>query len=79
MTDAELRSLERLCGKDDLSDSNIASLTVLGLAAAREVRVLRHLVKRIDETLRVPAAEYVPAIRDVFDLIDALGKENSHA
>ena len=35
---------------------------------------LRHLVNRIDETLRVPAAEYVPAIGDVFDLIDALAK-----
>lgn len=41
MTDAELRSLERLCSKDDLSDSNVASLTVLGLAAAHEIRVQR--------------------------------------
>jgi hypothetical protein len=72
VNDAELRSLERLCSKDDLSDDNAATLTVLGLKAAREIRVLRHLVKRIDETLRVPAAEYVPAIGDVFTLIDAL-------
>lgn len=27
-------------------------------------------LSRIDVALRVPAAEYVPAIRDVFDLID---------
>jgi hypothetical protein len=42
--------------------------------AERDVLVLRHLVKRIDETLRVPAAEYVPAIGDAFTLIDALAK-----
>lgn len=41
----------------------------------KEVLVLRHLVKRIDETLRVPAAEYVPAIGDVFSLIDALATD----
>jgi hypothetical protein len=28
------------------------------------------LVQRIDEALRVPAAEYVPAISDVFTMID---------
>lgn len=37
---------------------------------------LRELLKRIDTTLTVPAAEYVPAISDAFTLIDeALGKE----
>lgn len=41
-------------------------------AMAKEILVLRHLVARIDETLQVPAAEYVPAIKEVFDLIDAL-------
>lgn len=43
MTAAELRSLERLCSKDDLSDSNVATLTVLGLAAAHEIRARRSL------------------------------------
>lgn len=41
MNDAELRSMERLCSKDDLSDGNVASLTVLGLAAAHEIRTHR--------------------------------------
>lgn len=40
-------------------------------AALDEIERLRALVQRIDETLRVPAAEYVPAISDVFALIDA--------
>jgi len=30
----------------------------------------QNLITEIDLTLRVPAAEYVPVIRDVFDLID---------
>lgn len=38
MNDAELRSLERLCSKDDLSDGNVATLTLLGLRAATEIR-----------------------------------------
>lgn len=36
--DAELRSMERLCSKDDLSDSNVATLTALGLKAAQAIR-----------------------------------------
>ncbi len=56
MNDAELRSLERLCSKDDLSDSNVATLTVLGLAAATEImRLLGELEheKREHETTRI--------------------------
>lgn len=34
---------------------------------------LRGVVHQIDATLRVPAAEYVPAISDVFQIIDANG------
>jgi hypothetical protein len=30
-------------------------------------------IRQIDETLRIDAAEYVPAIRDVFDIIDKVG------
>lgn len=45
MTDAELRSLERLCAKaglsHGLSDGNVATLTTLGITAASEVRSLR--------------------------------------
>lgn len=35
------------------------------------------LIERIDQTLRVPAAEYVPAIGDVFTLIDQFKKETA--
>ena len=35
-----------------------------------EIKRLTNAIKRIDQTLRVSAAEYVPAIRDVFDIID---------
>lgn len=31
---------------------------------------LRRVLDEIDQTLRVPAAEYVPAISDVFTIID---------
>jgi hypothetical protein len=41
----------------------------LGDVEAR-VEKLEALIRDIDYTLRVPAAEYVPAIRDVFKLID---------
>lgn len=51
--------------------------SVLVQRAVSELLVLRHLVKRIDETLRVPAAEYVPAISDVFTLIDALAADSA--
>lgn len=37
------------------------------------------LIERIDLTLRVPAAEYVPAIGDVFSLIDDFRKGGIHA
>ena len=35
LTDAGIRSFERLCSKDDLSDSNIASLVDMGLCVHR--------------------------------------------
>lgn len=40
-------------------------------AQAERVRVLESALKRTHQTLCVPAAEYVPAIRDCFDIIDA--------
>lgn len=40
-------------------------------AQAERVRVLESALKQINQTLCVPAAEYVPAIRDCFDIIDA--------
>ena len=43
------------------------------LALLDEVDRLRGLVDAIDRTLRVSAAEYVPAIQDVFCAIDAAG------
>lgn len=51
MTDAELRSLERLCSKDDLSDSNVATVASLGLKAASELRRLRAKVVDLEERL----------------------------
>src|SRR5262245_1229564 len=38
--------------------------------AALTIRRLRELVQKIDSVLRVPAAEYIPAIQDAFNLID---------
>ena len=37
------------------------------------------LIERIDQTLRVPAAEYVPAIGDVFTLIDNFRRNGAAA
>ena len=34
---------------------------------------LKHTIERIDYSLRVDAAEYVPAIRGVFEIIDDMG------
>ena len=41
----------------------------------QEIERLRAALKLIDETLRVPAAEYVPAIQDVFLIIDKVKHE----
>jgi len=38
-------------------------------------RHARHALDEIDRTLRVDAAEYVPAIRDVFVIIDRLNEQ----
>lgn len=38
--------------------------------AERELKRLRGTLREIDQTLRIPAAEYVPAIGDVFNIID---------
>lgn len=38
-----------------------------------EINRLKDVIDRIDMTLRVPAAEYVPAIGDVFTIIDKAG------
>ena len=37
------------------------------------IHELEQAIRKIDVTLRVPAAEYVPAIGDVFEIIDKLG------
>jgi hypothetical protein len=39
----------------------------------QENQRLRDALKLIDKTLTIPAAEYVPAIGDVFKIIDAAG------
>jgi hypothetical protein len=40
-------------------------------AAEREVEKLREALNRVSATLQVPAAEYVPAIPDAWEIIDA--------
>jgi hypothetical protein len=40
-------------------------------AAEREVERLREALNRVSATLQVPAAEYVPAIPDAWEIIDA--------
>lgn len=37
---------------------------------------LKKVVRDIDNTLRVPAAEYVPEIGDVFTIIDSYAQQN---
>lgn len=69
MTDTELREYIKAWEEEERQ--------AIGPAAAREVLRLRGLVHNIDLTLRVPAAEYVPAIGDVFKLIDETGKAAS--
>jgi hypothetical protein len=53
--------------------ANDAAMDDMGAAMLRaEARAdaAEKLVREIDRTLRVPAAEYVPAIQDVFTMID---------
>ncbi len=45
---------------------------------AKEIERLTAVINDIDLTLRVPAAEYVPAIGDVFTLIDKAGLRKAH-
>lgn len=49
-------------------DNEFAAL----IAQCREANRLREAIQKIDLTLRIPAAEYVPAIGDVFEIIDSL-------
>lgn len=53
----------------------IVALATMHGGQAVEIARLRKCIGDIDHTLRVGAAEYVPAIRDVFTLIDALLQE----
>lgn len=57
--------------RDRSDDGQRKSIVEIVRTAQRERDSLRHLVKRINEMLHIPAAEYVPAISDVFALIDA--------
>ncbi len=43
----------------------------------REERLIE-IIRRIDATLRVPAAEYVPAIQAVFEIIEKEGIKVKH-
>ena len=61
------------CNPDDMSgsgDYNAKQFHQAAQVLAREVERLLDVIDKIDRTLRCDAAEYVPAIRDVFHLID---------
>jgi len=60
----ELRKLDKQFVHD--RDNPFAKMATVVEAAILNVR-------DIDQTLRVPAAEYVPAIGDAFTLIDRMG------
>jgi hypothetical protein len=47
-------------------------------ALSARCTLLEQALRRLDDTLRVPAAEYVPAIQDAFTIIDAAMKEITH-
>lgn len=63
MNDAELRSLERLCSKDDLSYENTVTLTVLGLKAASALRLAQGIEAERDK-LRALLANAIAELCD---------------
>lgn len=74
MTDYQIQLVEEL-----LEDGRPCSTEVFHFgpmtydaieAMVRKVKQLRELVEKIDFALRVPSAECVPAIGDVFKMID---------
>ena len=84
--DELIAAVRTLTAAQDEAEATIAILRSAHVAALQDVQdvkaenaTLREhlqaahlLVQRIDQALRVPAAEYVPAIHDVFALIDAM-------
>jgi len=66
----ELRALDKQLV--DMRDNVFARMAVVVEAAILNIR-------DIDQTLRVDAAEYVPAIGDAFTLIDRMGIVNVSA
>jgi hypothetical protein len=67
MTDKEYSPHETWCDtQNKISDwCNCMASTYI-----EEIDSLKLALKEIDEVLRVPAAEYVPAIGDAFKIID---------
>jgi hypothetical protein len=66
--------------KQQLAEANtiiaVYRRTTESIVAARErERVLREALKTVDSVLTVPAAEYVPAIRDAWDVIESTLKQ----
>jgi hypothetical protein len=55
----------------DAVNADLRAAASLIRAQSERERVLVSALKRTHQTLCVPAAEYVPAIRDCFDIIDA--------
>lgn len=61
-----------LCALDNACDPSLSYLEFK--PELREPAKAAQLIDRIDQALRVPAVEYVPAIGDVFTLIDEFRK-----
>jgi hypothetical protein len=66
---------ERECPYKARADNDQGNEYAQVCSMKMEVLFLRDVISRIDKALRVPAAEYVPAITDVFAMIDRVRME----
>jgi len=53
-----------------LHESRMKKLEAKLAAAEKKVELMREALRKIDLALRIPAAEYIPSISDVFSIID---------
>ena len=66
-----LRLAQAILGADIALKDEAPSWRTRAVDAEREVERLREALERVNQTLEVPAAEYVPAIPDAWEIIDA--------